>query len=224
MIYVGHEDIENALQHPAISQLQTLIGSDSGIVVEAVYETQSDMHIAQADGGNYLPQTFTSYLPAASELGAFVDVVVDSYVDGSLPLSAIGLINGMMGGQTKKHRNNAVGGVLRSCFFEVGLAGTPTIPDPSNNWDAYELSALEAIQAAADNIDPVVQGKYINEWVSHGGLVYPRPGNFWDADVYARLLNVKQKVDPCNILTIEAGVGYDLPHCGAQSYHPVVTV
>merc|ERR1712137_645106 len=75
LLYSGH-DLANDLQAPAISTLKALVGLTSLLQEVAAYKTQFEMHMASADVVNYMyASPFSSFLPAASEMGDMADAI-----------------------------------------------------------------------------------------------------------------------------------------------------
>lgn len=218
LIYSGL-NLEEDLKVPAIQALEALMGS--AMWEGETYSTQSDMHIAQADTINYLFQPgFTSFVPAADEISNVADVLANMHADGEIT----GVFyNGVLGGRASQHVDNAVGAVLRQAVgLEITLNGCQSDACKekmyalgSSDLDGVALLFGETLQAAVDKLEPVVWGKYVNEFTSKAGYALPQTSQFWDPVTYENLLNIKNSVDPCNVLNVEVGVGWDLPHCKA---------
>merc|ERR1712232_19104 len=180
------------------------MGPRGSIVQIASYATQADFHYGSSHfARNYAYQAFTSFVPAMNEVEDFADVVAGLHASGTLPASsATMMFNGVLGGRASVPSDNAVGDVLRlAAGFEafVGCATNDCLSpkeDPYMNLDAYDLANFKVIQAIIDEVRPFVRGKYVNEWISKGGLGFPSSSNFWDDRSYNRLLQIKQGVDP----------------------------
>lgn len=217
ILYTG-ENLTEGLRAPAILALTELMGPGSSVTVFQKFASQVDFHVETADANNYLYNTFTSFVPSEAEMGDLPEVVAGLNADGVS--ATIGFI-GMLGGRAMRLGGNAVGDVLRRAVGpEVTMAATMAANLPStglilDSLDDLDLLHFELLQKVVNKVQPVVRGKYVNEWVSKDGLARPTVDNFWDSDTYAELLRLKQKTDPCNVLSVEVGVAGDLPHCRA---------
>merc|ERR1712070_1224347 len=130
-------------------------------------------------------------------------------------------LNAVLGGKARDLDGNAIGDVLRNTQFEMTIQGCQTEACQTGaaalretlEMGEADLLDFETLQPLSDRLGAIVRGRYINEWTSKAGYALPSPSNFWDSMMYSQLLGIKQVVDPCNVMTVEAGVAWDLPHC-----------
>lgn len=222
--YTG-SNLEEDLKAPAILALKELMGLGSSFQKLLTLPNQSMVHMVEADAVNYEYQyAFTSFVPADAELGDVADVLVKAFTDGEISDVAF---NYVLGGKIRDLDGNAIGDVVREAAgFEMTVDGCQMEACQTRRaalleigeMDEVDLISFETLQATADKLGAVARGKYINEWNSKAGYVFPSPSNFWDSQTYTKLLGIKQAVDPCNVMTVEAGVAWDLPHCKQAQY------
>jgi hypothetical protein len=224
LFYAG-DDLEQDMKSQAIADLKHAMGPRSVLIKIATYKTQAALHVAQADQVNYVYQVFSSYVPAAEEMDKVADVLADLFAEGELTGIAY---NGVLGGEAMKPRNNAVGSVLRRAVSkELTIGGCQSascqaaLAKAGQIYDDVDYLQFESLDRTMQRLQPAVRGKYINEWVSKAGFAFPTVNNFWDDDMYQRLLKIKASVDPCNVLTVEAGVAADHLHCAALQHGAV---
>merc|ERR1712039_355236 len=116
------------------------------------------------------------------------------------------LINGVLGGNAAPSLGDdhgAVGEGLRTAFGpEIVFAHSPMqqLLDP-----VY----FEGLQRAGKSVYPYFPSSYVNEWTRQGEFndIRDWQNRFWGNATYERLLRVKQKYDPCNILGVDRSVG-----------------
>jgi len=114
---------------------------------------------------------------------------------------------GTYGEAASVNLNNAVGsGLRRSTGFEL-VIGSKQHPG-----DGF-WSNGKTLNSAGIDLYPFFKSTYVNEWGSgrHYNHIPDWQKRFWGSEKYARLLHVKQKYDPCNMLGVYNGVGYDEP-------------
>merc|ERR1712137_456350 len=227
-IYTGN-NLEEDLHVPAILALTEATGPGSFLQLTGNFTNFYDFHMYTADTVNFEYQdSFTSFVPAESELGDVADVLAKMMADGEIDHVSF---NAVLGGKAMDPHHNAVGDVLRKATgFEMTVNGCQTEACQASRAELLEVFELaeadllefETLQASVDKLDPVVRGRYVNEWISKAGYAFPSPNNFWDPQTYSQLLEIKQSVDPCNVMTVEAGVAWDLPHCKQAQRRQVV--
>jgi len=75
---------------------------------------------------------------------------------------------------------------------------------------AFDPKHLQRLDEAGHSLYPLFKSSYVNEWTSvagHGDIVdWQR--RFWGDETYKKLLIVKARYDPCNILGVEKSVGF----------------
>ena len=111
--------------------------------------------------------------------------------------------NFVLGGavQSAQRAHSAVSPGFRDAVFEVG---------PNTYWfhDADAKKSISASTDAAQQLSAFAPSSYVNEWT---GSIPDWRDRFWGRDNYARLLDIKHRLDVCNLFWIPYGVAADEP-------------
>lgn len=219
-LHASDEDNDdNALAHEPMSGLyesmlaQARVDSTSRLDVD-IFDNIMDFErtFGSIPLGRYRRQFIGNVFLSADHLEGdkatrFTDYAMDSMVSacrrGRRELFIY--YNNVLGGNVPERAGpeTSVSQAFRDAVFEVG---------PNAYWDDPDIDAaiIETSAAIARGLNALSDSSYLNEWSSTRGanVMIDWQKRFWGEN-YARLLDVKHAVDPCNMFWVPHGVGSD---------------